>query len=82
VIRVVIVSKAKVTVEHHFLVGNVSRGIKSINSLPLVIASGYTEFRSPTFHEHRSIVVVVELALVGFITPVTIETRVLWLGLS
>lgn len=77
-----VVCKANITVKHHFFVSDITSRVELINSLPLVIACGDTELRSPSFKKQGSIVVIIELALVWSITPVATETWVFNLGLS
>lgn len=65
-LEVVVISQAKVTVEHEFGAGGV---LGSINSLPLSsILSGSDEsLRTPTLGKHGDIEVVVEDSLVSSI---------------
>lgn len=62
---VVLVREAHITVEHH-LGGNIAGEVA--NSFPLVVG-GVDDFRGPSFEYQGSVVVVVELALVGSIAP-------------
>jgi len=75
--RVVLVGKAHVAAEHHLLGSTGSSGV-AVDTFPLVM-SVINFLRSPSFKNERSIVVIVEDTLVGFVTPGSNKARVLGL---
>jgi len=78
---VVGVGKAEICVQHHLFVRSVGT---FIDEFPLIFAAVATNAKlgGPSSSNHSMIVVVVENALVGRISPVTIIARVGWGGAS